>query len=101
MLQNDDLASSKGIISPIDMYYRLLVFLRFVDYLLKNRAEASPQRCCFMPTTVEGFRGPLETVIDSHVKLQGAARRGLFPCGLTDCMFFFLHVVQASPVPQP
>lgn len=64
-----------------------ICFQSFGEYLLRNRAVANLWRCCFIPTTDKGFRSPLETVIDSHVKLQRASRRGFFPCGLTGCNF--------------
>lgn len=53
----------------------------FAYYLLKNKALAKLCHCCFIHTTDKGFRGPLQTVIDSRVKLLRAARGGLFPCG--------------------
>lgn len=52
-----------------------------------HKASANPSCYCFIPTTDKGLRGPLETMIDSHVKLQRASRRGFFPLGLTGCNF--------------
>lgn len=57
------------------------------NIFLRNRAVASPWHCCFIHPTDKGFRDPLETVIDSHVKLQSTTRRGLFPRGLPGCNF--------------
>ena len=39
------------------------------------------------PLQTGDLGAPLETVIDSHVKLQAASRRGSFPHGLTGCNF--------------
>lgn len=71
----------------LHLEYWTSVFHGFEEHLARNGAVVNPWRCCFIPATDNGFRSPLETVIDSHVKLQRASRRGLFPRGLTGCNF--------------
>lgn len=90
-LNNGELDCLQNKLSPIDINLEFecwtSVFRGFAEYLLRNRAVASRWHRCFIPATDEGFRGPLETMIDSHVKLQKASRRHFFPHGLTGCNF--------------
>lgn len=62
---------------PTNIYLDLnaghLFFKVLKEYLLRNSDATNPWCCCFIPATDKGFRGPLQTVIDSHVKLQGAS----------------------------